>query len=225
MAERPSGLDDDGLEAALRGADAARPLPPALAAHLEEALVTGRFDEGVSGEPARTRPLGEDLAVRLQGELGDPLSAALAEVDGPRPLPSATRHSLEDALVAGRIAAPAPVAATRARRRWVPAAVAASALVLAGGVVALLASMPSSTGSSGAGTAALAPGLAPTSVPSGSNAGSAGATGGRGSEAGADAAGPDAVSGTAAVPGARLSSPSRCSRSPPCRRNRTPRPP
>lgn len=100
---------------AMGGIDGPRPLRPELRDRLEQALRAGTGDEEL--------PLGEDLSTRLEDVLTDPVAAALAGIDGPRPLTDATRARLEQTLRT-RVAMP----------RWIAAA--AAALLVAGGVSA-----------------------------------------------------------------------------------------
>ena len=83
-----SDWDDD----ALAGLDGPRPLSPELRHRLEQALRSG------AGAEDEELPLGDDLSARLEDVLTDPVGAALAGIDGPRPLPDATRVRLEEAL-------------------------------------------------------------------------------------------------------------------------------
>lgn len=103
---------EDDLLAGLGGP---RPLPPGLRQRLEHALQPGASDEELA--------LGDDLSSRLEDALTDPLAAVLAGIDGPRPLPDATRARLEQRL--RRRAGPP---------RWIGAA--AAMVVVAGGVSA-----------------------------------------------------------------------------------------
>ncbi len=97
-----------------------RPLPADLQSRLEHALLAN------APVPDPTaRPLGDELAARLEGALGDPVDDALTGIDGPRPLPPSTTASLERTLGPLR------------RRAPVVGAVAAAVVLLAGTAVTL----------------------------------------------------------------------------------------
>lgn len=80
----------DPTEELMAGLDAPRPLPAGLRQRLEHSLL-----EAVG---AGHRPLGPDLAERLEGALADPVAGAMDGVDAPRPLESELRQRLEHAL-------------------------------------------------------------------------------------------------------------------------------
>lgn len=123
----------------LSGADRPRPLPAALRVRLEDVLLGAGVgagadlgagagadaDAGALG--AATRPLGDELSARLEDELGDPLLAVFAGVDGPRPLPDGTRRALTSAMAAPARPASRRMTATRL-------ASAAAVVVVLGGV-------------------------------------------------------------------------------------------
>ena len=85
----------DPTEELFAGLDRPRPLPPALRELLEEQLLAVRPD---------AVPLGEELDKRLAAALTDPVAAALAGVDGPRPLPAQLRETLVGQLTRRRAA-------------------------------------------------------------------------------------------------------------------------
>lgn len=99
----------------LAGLDAPRQLSSELRFRLEQAL-SAQATEGDSS----ARALDDAVSARLEGVLADPLAAALAEADHPRPLRPPARRRIERALGV-------------TRRSWVPgAAVAAGVMMLAG---------------------------------------------------------------------------------------------
>jgi len=146
----------DPIEDRLAGLDAPRRLPAGLRQRLEHSLL--------EGEGAGHRPLGPDLAERLEGALADPVASAMAGVDAPRPLEPELRLQLEHALQ------------PRPRRSRVPLAAAAVLAVLAGAGLAVGLS-GSSTPSPQRALTHSGPGTQKGTV-SGGVAGPSGATGG-----------------------------------------------
>lgn len=181
-------------EELLAGLERPRALPGSLRTRLEELLVTGA---GASGtEP---RPLGDDLSARLAGELADPLTAAFAGIDGPRPLPAATRATLRGALAPHR------------RRRAPLVGAAAAVVLLAGGAAVGLVATAGSGHQSQASRASSSTTLPVPSVPGTSSraAGGPDATGSGGpTQQGAAAAAPSpdlmapSAGGASGAPGA-----------------------
>jgi hypothetical protein len=99
---------DDRPDRELAGLDTERPLPPALVARLESALL-------------------DDAAARAAHATGDDRTSMFFDaLDAPRPLPASTRAALEDALTRS----PAP--------RWQPLLAVAAVLLLVIGSAAAL---------------------------------------------------------------------------------------
>ena len=174
-----SDWEDD----ALAGIGGSRPLPPELRNRLEEAL------HSRAGEDDEELALDDDLASRLEDVLTDPVAAVLAGIDGPRPLPDATRARLEEALRArGRFP------------RWVGAA--AAALIVIGGVTAGLSASSGTRGGPPAQAGRTLHSRTPTSAASTSGGSAAGARGGATANAPLSAQAPTAIvaSPTGGVP-------------------------
>lgn len=106
----------DWAEDTLGGLDAPRPLPPELAARLQQAILEASRALEIEG-----RSLGDQLAGQLEDALTDPLVPLMDDLDAPRPLGPGARRRLEQAL-----------GARGARRVPVLTAVAAAVVVLAG---------------------------------------------------------------------------------------------
>lgn len=145
----------DPTEDLFDGLDRPRALPGPLRDRLEQQLLAA------AGAP-ETVPLGAELDERLRTTLTDPLAAALAGIDGPRPLSPELRGSLSRRL---------------ARRRGNAARVlgAAAAVVLVAALAVVLGQSGGTTHRTGPSSAA-----APNSTPlpgSGTAAGGVGVTG------------------------------------------------
>jgi hypothetical protein len=111
----------------MAGIDRPRPLGSDVRNRLEQVLTS---PEGAGAPPGDPRPLGDALSARLADELADPLAAALAGIDAPRPLRPGARRALTEALA-------------QPRRFRALSAAAAALVVLAGAAIGIALSVQS----------------------------------------------------------------------------------
>ena len=199
----------DPTEDLFDGLDRPRALPGPLRDRLEQQLLS------TAGAP-ETVPLGAELDERLRTTLTDPLAAALADLDGPRPLSPELRRSLSRQLVRprqnaqrvlGAAAAVVLVAALavvlgqsgRSPHRTGPssAAVPSSSPLLgagtAGGVAGVTGDSAGAGGGSAAGSALATRGQVPSpAAPGSESSGQGGTAAASTARSGAPAASPDA---------------------------------